>query len=123
MKIIVIDNDQAALAETATFLQGIYPKAEICPFDDGMDAVQHSFNHPVDVVYTEVLMPHITGFDAARLVRKFRPGTAVCIVTSTAEYLDRAKKQGLSGYYLKPLIQDFEQTDNLLDNEKKGASV
>ena len=103
MTILIVDNDRAALFRTADALQSHYPGAEIIPLDDGMEAVQFALNHTVDAVYTEVLLPHITGFDVARLVRRFRPGAAVRIVSGSDAYLSRACSQGLDGYYLKPL--------------------
>lgn len=103
MKILVVDSDRPALKATATYLREKYPNATIIATNDGMDAVQYSLNFPVDAVYTEVLMPHINGFDIARLVRKFRPEAEVFITSGTDVFLERARKQGLSGYYLKPL--------------------
>lgn len=117
MKILVVDGDRVELKATASFLREVYPNAEIVATDDGMEAVQYSLNNPVNAVYTEVLMPRISGFDVARLVRKFRPEAAAYVVSGTDEFLDRA--QGLSGYYLKPLTWDTFQRDNLLPQRKQ----
>lgn len=114
MKILVVDSDLPALETSAAYLRKEYPDAKIIATGDGMDAVQYSLNFPVDVVYTEVLMPHINGFNVARLVRKFRPEAEAYIVCGTDEFLERAREQGLSGYYLKPLGKIDGRLRNLL---------
>lgn len=114
MKILVVDSDHIALDATTSALQILYPDADIVPIDDGMEAVQYSLHHPVDAVYTEVLMPRINGFGVARLVRKFQPAAAAYLVSGSDAYLDTARLRGLSGYYLKPLARDALETDNLL---------
>lgn len=118
MRILVVDNDRTALETTAAYLQRQYPDAEIIAVSDGMEAVQYSLNVPVDAVYTEVLMPHIHGFDIARLVRKFRPDAAVCMICETDVFLEQARAVNLSGYYLKPL--GMLKSGNLLTDTKRG---
>lgn len=117
MRLLVVDGDPAARAATVSVLQTIYPTAEIVDTGDGMEAVQISLNTPVDAVYTEVLMPRISGFDVARLVQKFRPEAAAYVVSGTDKFFDRA--QGLSGYYLKPLTRDEFQRGDLLAQGKR----
>lgn len=100
-----MDSDCAALEKTAALLQARYPGAHVLPIADGMEAVQYAYRHPVDAVYTEVLMPRITGFDVTRLIRKFHPDTKGYVVTRTADHLNRARREGLAGYYLKDAVR------------------
>ena len=118
MILLVVDGDPAARAATVALLRAAYPDAEIVDTGDGMAAVRYSLHHPVDAVYTEALMPRISGFDVARLVRKFRPGAAAYLVSETDEYLEGARQRGLSGYYLKPLAGNALQMDDLLDQDR-----
>lgn len=114
MRILVVDSDCAALAQTSAVLRDRYPDAQLVAMDDGMEAVQYSLHHPVDAVYTEVLMPRINGFGVARLVRQFQPRAAAYLLSRSDAYLDTARLRGLSGYYLKPLARDTLETENLL---------
>lgn len=94
-----------------------YPDDMIIPLDDGMSAVQFAFNNPVDMMYAEIQTPPITGLDVARLVRKQRPGVAVCLIADTADYASDAAKQGCTGYYLTPVSVETLQKNNLLAGE------
>ncbi len=118
MKILIVDSNLIELERTALYIQKAYPEAKITTTDDGMGAVPYSLNNHVDAVYTEAQMPHISGFDVARLVRKFRPNAAVYLVCGTSEYLNMASRQSLCGYYLKPLTEDSLQKDDLLHTQQ-----
>lgn len=119
MRILVVDSDRTALDATASALRMRYPDADLVVTDDGMEAVQYSLRQPVDAVYTEVLMPRISGFDVVRLVRKFRPGAAAYLVSGTDRYLDDARARGISGYYLKPLSQAAFDSEDLLSHTSR----
>ncbi len=123
MKILVVDGDRAALKATAMVLQKACPDAELVTTDDGMDAVQYSLNHHVDAVYTEARMPRISGFDVARLVRKFRPKATAYMVSETDEYLNMALRHSFGGYFLKALTEETFQTGNLLGLENADRSL
>lgn len=123
MKILVADSDRTALNSTVSVLKELYPEATIVSTDDGMKAVQYSLNHPVNAVYTEVLMPHINGFNLAQLVQKFRPDAAAYIVSGTSAFLEQARERGLSGYYLKPLCPADWYSGNLLSGAQEKLTV
>lgn len=118
MEILVVDSNRSELRETESFLHAQYPEARIRAFDDGMEAVQYGYRHGVDRLFTELRMPRITGFDVARLLRKFHPETAVCIVTGTDAYVEQALREDFNGYYRKPLALEYGRTGNLLEKAR-----
>lgn len=103
MNILIVDSNQDDLEQTVKCLQSVYPDAQLIPFDDAMDAVRYGYNHPVDAVYTEISMRHITGFDVARLLRKVHPEMTVCFLSDTEKHLRLSIQNGGDGYYLKPI--------------------
>lgn len=119
MEIMVVDSDRVSLERTAALLRGRYPDARVLSMDDGMEAVQYACSHLVDAVYTEVLLPRINGFDVARLVRKFRPESRGYVVSRTAAHLDRARREGFSGYFLKGAA---EPESDLMQEVPRGAA-
>lgn len=104
MRILLVDSDRDALMKSVDALRGQYPGAEIIFTTDAMDAVRYSLNHSVDAVYTEVLMPRCSGFDVARLVRKFHPHAQACILSVTDKFADQAQKQMFERYLLKSVL-------------------
>ena len=95
-------------------LETLYPDAEIIPDDDGMSAVKYAFNHPVDAVYTYLMMPRINGFDVARLVRKVHPQAEAYLIDYSDKYVPDAAGRNLNGYYLTPISADALRSENLL---------
>ena len=109
MRLLLVDGDPDALMKSADALRRQYPDAQINATTDAMDAVQYSLNHPVDAVYTEVLMPRCSGFDVVRLVRKFHPQAATYILSATERFAAQAQNQRIRGYLLKSVL--WAQTD------------
>lgn len=103
MNILVVDNKPGELNHTVNCLKSLYPQALLIPFEDAMDAVRYGYNHPVDVLYTEVTMRHITGFDVVRLLRKKHPEVRAFFISDSEEYLKLSIQNGGKGYYLKPV--------------------
>lgn len=117
VKILIVDSDRMALETTVSVVKKSCQDAEIVAMNDGMEAVQYGLNNNVDLVYTEILMTRISGFDVARLIQKFRPKAAIYLVSQTDKYLNIAIRQGLQGYYLKPLIEKTFPSGNLMKQE------
>ena len=112
---MVIDSDEKKLMQTKAYLE----KRNITAvtFQDPMAAVKYSYNNDVDVVYTEVLLPHITGVDITNLLRKRNAGIQICFLTDTDQYLHIGKKYSIAGYYIKPFLEEG-QNKNLIDTSK-----
>lgn len=118
MNILVVDNKQNELNHTVKCLKFIYPNASLISFDDAMDAVRYGYNYHVDILYTEVIMHHITGFDVARLIRQKQPDVKVCFISNTEKYLNLSIKNKGKGYYLKPI-----NTETLLYGNRINSSI
>ena len=58
---------------------------------------------PTNLVILDITMPEMTGFEAARRLKRDYPGVKVLVLTIHAykEYLDRALSLGAEGYLLK----------------------
>lgn len=117
--IIMVVAEGKKLRAFVNMLMELYSELEdiVIPLDDGMSAVQFAFHNPVDIVYTELRAPLITGLDVARLIRQKRPGTAIHLIADTRDYIKAAVKNGYDGYYLGPVSVESLRENNLLKNE------
>lgn len=114
MKVLAVysyRDDGGALIDS---LKELYPGAEIIPDNDGMSAVKYAFNHPVDAVYTYLMMPRISGFDVARLVRKVHPQAKAYLIDYSDKYVSYAEGKNLNGYYITPISAEALRQQNLL---------
>lgn len=102
--LVVFPTDK--LQSLVDMISELYPDAHIATDYDGMGGGQYAFNHPVDVVYTGLRVPPITGFDVARLVRKVYPQARTYLIGDTEKYLKRAATSNFNGYFVEPIDQD-----------------
>ena len=70
---------------------------------NGRDAVQAALRLHPDVVLMDIVMPELSGIDAAARIRDQSEGTRVIILSmySTVEHIFRALQAGALGYLLK----------------------
>lgn len=70
---------------------------------NGRDAVQETMRLHPDVVLMDIVMPELSGIDAAARIRDHAEGTRVIIFSmySTVEHIFRALQAGALGYLLK----------------------
>ena len=74
----------------------------------GREAVHKLAAHAYDVVFTDINMPEVTGFDVLREVNLKFPETRVVLITGFGEVQSavQAIKQGAYDYVQKPLMDD-----------------
>jgi DNA-binding NarL/FixJ family response regulator len=73
---------------------------------DGEQAARQAVELAPDVVLMDLSMPHVDGIEATRRIRESAPGTAVVVLTGSADQSDmeRAEQAGASGYVTKDHI-------------------
>lgn len=114
--VLIIDPDMKYLERTEAIFQK--QGMQVAAFSDPMAAVKYGFNNDVDSVYTEVIMPHLTGFDVVRLLRKRHADIGAYVLTDSDQFLMLAKENGLDGYYKKPMGLN-DKACNLLELSAK----
>ena len=104
--ILVVDDDfliRESLSELLR-LEGY----QVVAAPGGPEAMQKLAAHTYDVVFTDINMPEVTGFDILREVNLKYPETQVVLITGFGEIQTavQAIKQGAYDYVQKPLIDD-----------------
>jgi len=108
VKVLVID-DSKTIRKTAESLlskQGY----EVITAEDGYEALAKIAEHNPDVIFVDILMPRLDGYQTCALLKhsvKFRD-TPVIMLSSKAGIFDRAKGRvvGAEEYITKPFTQD-----------------
>lgn len=106
MQMIVVDTNKHSLSALVTCLKRAYPANEITAFSDPMSAVKFGFNNKVDLLFTEIPMRGVDGFQLVRLIRKYNADMAVCFVTETPDYAGEALELQAEGYLQKPITTE-----------------
>jgi len=58
-----------------------------------------------DLVISDMSMPHMTGDQLAREIRKISPDMPIIICTGFSERINKAEDIGVSGFLMKPVIK------------------
>jgi NarL family two-component system response regulator LiaR len=86
----------------------------------GREAIEMTAELKPDVILMDVYMPEGTGIEAARIIRRRYPKTAIVMLTSSEqnEHVLEAIRLGASGYLLKNL--DASELFDLLRGVRRG---
>jgi len=89
---------------------------------NGMDAVKAAAEHKPDLLFLDVQMPKLTGFDVLELIE--RENTAVIFVTAYDQYAMKAFDVHAVDYLLKPYSRErFEAALERAKSEKSKKAV
>lgn len=122
-KIILVDDEILVLNSVKKYITNFLPELEICGlFFNGEDALHYMIEHPVDIVVTDICMPHMDGLELAREICNRFPYCITIIVSgySEFEYARTAIKYNVSNYLLKPL--DFRELQKCLSEAQALSS-
>ena len=92
--------------------------------ENGRDAIEFVQNNPVDLVLTDICMPHVDGMELSRYLYENYPQISIIIFSgySDFEYAKQAIQYKVSEYILKPVTAK-ELTEVLERLKKKLDSI
>jgi two-component system LytT family response regulator len=103
MKAIIIDDEQLARGIVREYLQQ-YPDIEIAQeCENGFEGLKAIQQHQPDLVFLDIQMPKITGFEMLELVEN---PPAVIFTTAFEEYAIKAFESHAIDYLLKPFSKE-----------------
>lgn len=111
--ILFVDDDQQILDIVSTYLNRV--GYQVDTVNNGMEAIERIQQKDYAVVFTDLIMPEISGLDLLKTVKKSNPSTEVIIVTGygTIESAIEALKLGGYDYLQKPI--NFERLKILIE--------
>jgi PAS domain S-box-containing protein len=97
-----------------TIIQKIIPNAAIILAVNGLEAVKAYQTHELDIIFMDIQMPEMSGFEATEKIRSIEPPeTHIPIVAITARALvgerEECLKLGMDDYITKPINYDALQ--------------
>lgn len=108
LKIMVIDDSSTIRRSAEIFL--VQAGCQVILAEDGFDALAKIHDHAPDLIFCDILMPRLDGYQTCALIKKspkFRT-TPVIMLSSKDGLFDRARGRlvGSDEYLTKPFTKD-----------------
>lgn len=106
IRIAVVEDDFSAAQLLCNYLTRYADESRLelesfC-FSDGQEFCRQ-YNGQMDIVFLDVQMPHLDGFETARAIRRIDPNVPVIFLTNAAQYAIRGYEVDAVDYIVKPL--------------------
>lgn len=108
MLILLIENDENEIKKIQEYTAEFFPSADIMPFSDSARAMEFicSDRFSVDLCFTKIIMPNVSGFKIAKELKSKNPYAKVVFMEETPDYAGEAWKYGVSDYIITPITKE-----------------
>ena len=107
-KVLVVDDNTFNILLIKTIIGTILPNAKIIEAIDGREAIEQYKNERPDIVFMDIQMPEMNGYDATIQIRKTEYERHIPIIALTAGTLKDEKEKclqvGMNDYVSKPFV-------------------
>ncbi len=121
-KVLIVDDEPCVRDLMVQALEGLEEKGlEIFVARDGLEALEQVKKESPGLIFLDVMMPKMNGFEVCRKVKKGpeRVDTYVIMLTAKGQLVDRqkGKEAGADEYMTKPFDPDIivERVKSVLD--------
>jgi GAF domain-containing protein/CheY-like chemotaxis protein/anti-sigma regulatory factor (Ser/Thr protein kinase) len=106
LRCLVVDDERAVASVLGDVLEASGHRVVV--LTDGAEAIARVRQEPFDVVFTDLAMPRVSGWDVAHAVKAAAPGLPVFLVTGFGVELSAAERaaHGVEAVFSKPLRID-----------------
>jgi len=105
MNILVVDDEKIIREGVRRTLQTSHPGMRIFTAASPEEAIETLRNSHIDIVFTDILMPGMTGLELMKLTRRRHPHVKWIVISAYSEfaYAQEAMRLGARDYLLKPI--------------------
>ena len=115
IKVLIVEDNLVNMLLLKTIVKNLSIKTNIFEAANGEQAVAQFEAVMPDIIFMDIQMPLMNGYEATEIIRKMKSGREIPIIAITAgtekEEKDKCIKAGMSDYIPKPIIKGIiEQT-------------
>jgi len=109
VKVLIVEDNKINMLLIKTILKNMLPNATLIEANNGKKALEEFENHMPDLIFMDIQMPLMNGYEATEAIRTMVNGRNVPIIALTAgtvkEERDRCIEAGMNDYITKPIIK------------------
>jgi len=100
--ILIVDDDIVILKIMSDFL--IKEGYDVFSAESGKDAMNLVSSHDFQVIFIDLLMPEMTGYDLCKIIRETNKDAWICALTGLGSVFrnEECMEAGFDAYYIKP---------------------
>ncbi|MBZ9652980.1 PAS domain S-box protein [Psychroflexus montanilacus] len=110
LKFLVAEDNLINMELIKSYLKNIYSDVEIFEAEDGHKAFSLFKKHQPDIIFSDIQMPNMNGYELTRAIRAEKNGKTVPIIAITAGTVKGTKEKcleaGMDDYISKPILQE-----------------
>lgn len=100
MKTIIVEDEPKAIELLKSYIQHFAELELVATFRNGLKALTYLNTEPVDLVFLDINIPHISGLSLSKMIH---PDTRVIFTTAYSEYAVESYEVNAVDYLLKPI--------------------
>ena len=116
--ILLADDNPTNMFLMKVILERLVPKIKIIEATNGLEAFEHCIKKVPSLIFMDIQMPKMNGYDSAKRIRKLSHGRSVPIIALSARNVKGEKEKsleaGMNDFLSKPLLE--RDIKDILDN-------
>ncbi|MFN3757105.1 MAG: PAS domain S-box protein [Flavobacterium sp.] len=108
-KILVVEDNNINALLAKTLIKKIMPNADVYTAINGQDAVNQCEIYEFDIIFMDIQMPILNGYDATRSIRNLSKYASIPIIALTAGTVmgekEKCLEAGMNDYLSKPILK------------------
>ncbi|MBE9661354.1 PAS domain S-box protein [Mucilaginibacter myungsuensis] len=110
LNVLVTEDNPVNMLLAKTILKKIAPNAIVTEAQNGLEAVEYCSNHWPSIIFMDVQMPEMNGYDATRKIREIQGDRILPIIALTAGNVKGEKEKcllaGMDDFAVKPIVEE-----------------
>lgn len=110
LRVLLADDNKVNLLLARTIINRFANDVVIMEVENGKDAVAKFQTFKPDIIFMDIQMPELNGYDATRLIREMKAGKEVPIIALTAGNVKGEKEKcilaGMDDFIAKPFVEE-----------------
>jgi len=108
--VLIAEDNAVNMMLAKSIIKRILPKAKIFEAINGLEAIRLFKTETLDIVFMDIQMPEMNGYEASRVIRSLEKTNRIPIIAVTAGIISGEREKcieaGMDDYLSKPAIKD-----------------